>query len=54
MNMKAAGIRKDGVAHSFIWVRVFPNLQIFLDPAGEEGEEAVSGVILFFGKQTQK
>lgn len=45
---------RDGVAHSFIWVRVFPNLQIFIDPAREEEEEAVSGVILFFGKQTPK
>jgi len=34
--------------------RVFPNFQILIDPAREEGEEAVSGVILFFGKKPQK
>ena len=37
---------RDGVAHSFIWVRVFPNLQIFIDPAREEEEEAVSDSFL--------
>lgn len=34
--------------------RVFPNFQILIDPAREEGEEAVSGVIIFFGKKPQK
>lgn len=32
--------------------RVFPNFQILIDPAREERGEAVSGVILFFGKKT--
>ena len=31
--------------------RVFPNFQILIDPAREEREEAVSGVIILFGKK---